>query len=129
MKIKNIEHIAINAINFDKTKDFYENILGFRCLETIDCGDFDITYFAINNETRLEIFDYRGKSANKSREESDVGLRHLAFQVDDVASCEKELRNSGVEIILSTSDLDNLKARVLLFLDPNGVVIEFCEKL
>jgi hypothetical protein len=34
-----------------------------------------------------------------------------------------------VQITLSTLDLPNLGARVLLFLDPNGVVLEFCEKL
>jgi hypothetical protein len=39
------------------------------------------------------------------------------------------LREAGVEITLSTCDLPNLGARVLLFLDPNGVTIEFCEKL
>ena len=38
-------------------------------------------------------------------------------------------RAEGVEITLPTCDLPNLGARVLLFLDPNGVTLEFCEKL
>ena len=54
--------------------------------------------------------------ANRLREESEVGLRHLAFQVEDVAAHEKALRLQGVEITLPTCDLPNLGVRVLLFL-------------
>jgi hypothetical protein len=39
------------------------------------------------------------------------------------------LKAEGVPVTLSTCDLPNLNARVLLFLDPNGVTLEFCEKL
>ncbi|MHC1784208.1 MAG: VOC family protein [Anaerolineaceae bacterium] len=56
-------------------------------------------------------------------------LRHLALQVEDVAAHEKLLRDAGIEITLPTCDLPNLGVRVCLFLDPNGVTLEFCEKL
>ncbi len=129
MNIRNIDHIAINCIDLKRSLDFYERILGFKQLQTIDCGEFDILYFALPNGSRLELFNYHGKNRQVSRDESDSGLRHVAFQVEDVATHEKRLREAGVEITLSTCDLPNLGARVLLFLDPNGVTIEFCEKL
>lgn len=112
-----------------KSKDFYTRILGFKYLEMVDCGDFDIHYFAMPGGARLELFDYRGVSKEQPREESEVGLRHVAFIVEDVAAHEKLLRDAGVEIVLDTCDLPNLHARVCLFSDPNGVVLEFCEKL
>jgi glyoxylase I family protein len=129
LKILSIDHISINAVDFEKSKDFYGRILGFKHLKTVDCGDFDITYFALPNGPRLELFDYHGKNRNNPREESEAGLRHFAFQVEDVAAYETLLRAERVEIILSTCDLPNLGARVLLFLDPNSATIEFCEKL
>ena len=129
MKILSIDHIAINVVDFEKSKDFYGRILGFKQLQTVDCGEFDITYFALPNDSRLELFDYHGKNHNNPREESEAGLRHIAFQVKDVAAHERLLRAEGVNITLSTCDLPNLGARVLLFLDPNGVTLEFCEKL
>jgi catechol 2,3-dioxygenase-like lactoylglutathione lyase family enzyme len=49
--------------------------------------------------------------------------------VQDVAEHERLLRDAGVEITLPTCDLPNLGARVVLFLDPNGITLEFCEKL
>ena len=129
MKISSIDHIAINCIDLGKSLDFYGRILGFKPLQTVDCGDFDIVYFALPNGARLEIFDYHGKNHVLSHKEDESGLRHLAFQVEDVAAHEQMLRAEGVEITLATCDLPNLRARVLLFLDPNGVTVEFCEAL
>ena len=129
MEIKNINHIAINCIDLKKSMDFYGRILGLKQLQTVDCGDFDIIYFALPDGSRLELFDYRGKNQIVSRKDEDSGLRHIAFQVEDVAAHEKLLKAESVEITLSTCDLPNLEARVLLFLDPNGVTLEFCENL
>jgi glyoxylase I family protein len=129
LEIGNIDHIAINCIDIQKSLEFYGRILGFKHLQTVDCGDFNIIYFALPGEARLELFDYHAQNRNPERQESDGGLRHIAFQVVDVAAHEELLKAAGVEITLSTCDLPNLNARVLLFLDPNGVTIEFCEKL
>ena len=129
MNIRNIDHIAINCIDVHKSLDFYGRILGLKHLQTIDCGDFDIIYFALPNGSRLELFDYHGKNGLGRRADSDSGLRHVAFEVEDVAAHEEHLKAEGVKITLSTCDLPNLGARVLLFLDPNGVTFEFCEKL
>jgi glyoxylase I family protein len=129
VKIGKIDHIAINCINLHESLDFYGRILGFKHLQTVDCGEFDILYFALPDGARLELFDYHAKNRNPARQESDGGLRHIAFQVEDVAAHERLLKAAGVEITLTTTDLPNLGARVLLFLDPNGVTIEFCEKL
>jgi glyoxylase I family protein len=129
LKISKIDHVSINVIDIQKSFDFYRRVLGLQQLETVDCGEFDITYFALPDGSRLELFDYHGKNQDKPREESEAGLRHIAFQVEDVAAHEKLLRAEGVEITLPTCDLPNLGARVLLFLDPNGVTLEFCEKL
>jgi len=129
LKISKIDHVSINVSDINKTLDFYGRIIGLKQLETVDCGEFDITYFSLPDGSRLELFDYHGKNQNHPRDESDVGLRHLAFQVEDVVAHEKLLKAEGVEITLSTCDLPNLGVRVLLFLDPNGVTLEFCEKL
>jgi len=129
LKIGYIDHVAINCVDYQKSLDFYGRILGLKKLESVDCGNFDISYFALPAGGRLELFDYRGQNTTVNREESDSGLRHIAFQVEDVAAHERELAAAGVQITLSTCDLPNLGARVLLFLDPNGVTIEFCEKL
>jgi glyoxylase I family protein len=129
LKFSHIDHVSINVLDIEKSIDFYGRILGLQQKETVDFDDFNITYFALPDGSRLELFDYHGKSYYAPKEESDAGLRHIAFQVEDVAEHEQLLRAAGVEITLSTCDLPSLGARVLLFLDPNGVTLEFCEKL
>lgn len=129
VKINGVEHISINTVDFEKSRDFYTNVLGFTQLQTVDCGEFDITYFAVPGGIRLELFDYRGNNPVFDHPESASGLRHLAFDVEDVAAHEHLLREAEVEITLPTTDLSNLGVRVLLFLDPNGVTLEFCEPL
>lgn len=129
MKISKINHVSINLIDAGKSYDFYGRILGLTRQQTVDCGEFDITYFGLPDGSRLELFDYRGKNHSVPRAESEVGLRHLCFQVENVAEHERQLRAEGVTITLPTCDLPNLGARVMLFLDPNGVTLEFCEPL
>ena len=96
LNIRNIDHIALNCIDLPGSLDFYGRILGFKQLQTIDCGDFNIIYFALPNGSRLELFDYRGKNREVERKDDDSGLRHVAFQVEDVAAHEKLLRAEGV---------------------------------
>jgi catechol 2,3-dioxygenase-like lactoylglutathione lyase family enzyme len=129
MMIKKIDHISINVFDIQKSIEFYSNVLNFKQQQTVNYESFSITYFVLQDGARLELFDYHGKNEVNSREESEVGLRHLAFAVDDVAAQEVYLRSKDVEITLPTCDLPELGVRVLLFLDPNGVTLEFCEKL
>ena len=91
MKINQIDHVAINVTDFGKSIDFYARVLGLPQLQTVDCGEFDITYFTLPSGARLELFNYHGKNQVATREESEVGLRHIAFQVEDVARHEKLL--------------------------------------
>lgn len=129
LKINGIDHVSINLTDAARSFHFYAAVLGLERLETVDCGDFEITYFGLPSGGRLELFDYRGRNAVRRRQESDVGLRHIAFEVEDVAAHEARLRQAGVEITLPTTELPNLGVRVLLFEDPNGVTLEFCERL
>jgi lactoylglutathione lyase len=130
MTVRGIDHVSINVRNLEASARFYADVLGFRRLETVAMdGGFSITYFGIPGGGRMELFDHHGGSRESPREESEVGLRHLAFTVDDVAAAEKLLRSKDVPIVLPTTDIPALGARVVLFLDPNGVTLEFCQPI
>lgn len=129
MNIKRIEHVAINTKDINASIEFYRDVLGFRQLETIENGDNTITYFLLPDGTRLELFDYHGANRAYERGDSEAGLKHIAFEVEDVSAHEKELREKGVNITLAATNLHHLGARVLLFTDPDGIILEFCEKI
>jgi glyoxylase I family protein len=129
MKIQNINHVTINTTDIKASKNFYGRILGFTQAETVPFDGFSLVYFEIPGGGRLELFDYGGKNPRNPREESEAGLRHLAFTVDDVDKAEAFLRAEGVTVTMTATDLPTLNSRAILFLDPNGVTLEFCRKL
>ena len=75
LKISKIDHVSINVTDIKKSLDFYSRVLGLKQQQTVDCGDFDITYFALPDGSRLELFDYHGKNRNNPHEdEHQFGL-------------------------------------------------------
>jgi glyoxylase I family protein len=129
VNVKGIDHVSINTKDMKASADFYGGVLGWKRMETVQFDGFSIVYFEVPGGGRLELFDYGGKNPRTAREENEVGLRHLAFSVENVDEAEGRLRSAGVTITLPATDLPSLGARVLLFLDPNGVVLEFCQRL
>ncbi len=129
MKVQGINHVSINVRDMKASADFYGKVLGWRQLQTVPFDVFSITYFQIPGGGRLELFDYGGNNPKTDRGETEAGLRHLAFSVDDVDTAEKDLRSKGVTITLAATDLPSLGCRVLLFLDPDGVTLELCQDL
>ena len=129
MKVRAIDHVTLNVKDIKATIEFYGQVLGFRQLQTVPFEGFSLVYFQLPGGGRLELFDYGGKNPKGEHEESEAGLRHLAFEVDDVDAAEKHLRSHGVPITLSATDLPTLGSRAILFLDPNGVTLEFCAPL
>jgi len=129
MKVQRVDHITINTADIRASIEFYGAVLGFRQLETVPFEGFSLVYFEIPGGGRMELFDYGGKNPRNAREESEAGLRHLAFSVDDVDEAERYLRSKGVTVTLAATDLPSLGSRAILFLDPNGVTLEFCQKL
>jgi catechol 2,3-dioxygenase-like lactoylglutathione lyase family enzyme len=127
--VKGIDHISINTKDIQASIRFYADILEFRQMETVQMDGFRIVYFDVPRGGRLELFDYDGKNPQAKRGESEVGLRHLAFAVDDVKAAEEMLRKKGVTILLPATDLPAAGVKVVLFLDPNSVTLEFSQKL
>jgi catechol 2,3-dioxygenase-like lactoylglutathione lyase family enzyme len=129
MNVKGIDHVSLNVKDIKASKEFYGQVLGFRQMETVPFDGFSLVYFQIPGGGRLELFDYGGKNPAGGREETEAGLRHLAFEVDDVDEAARRLAAAGVKITLPPTDLPTLGSRAILFLDPNGVTLEYCQKL
>lgn len=66
MIIKKLDHYTIIVKNLEKTLFFYENILGFKRLNTVDCKDHILRYFSIPGGQRLELNEYQYKVNNNA---------------------------------------------------------------
>lgn len=130
MKMNGVNHVGINVSDMERALHFYHELLQLPILEEkIDNGDNEIYYLQLNDFTRIELFDYHGKSVKKDVAESDLGYRHLAIDVDDVDEWAAHLKENGVPIRYGPESLPHLNARVCLIEDPDGMEIEICHKI
>jgi len=125
--LKSVHHIAIISSDYEKSKQFYTNILGF----TIDREVFRRereSYkldLSLNGNYVIELFSFPNPPARPSRPEA-CGLRHIAFDVDDIHAAIAHFVSLGVE--LEPVRIDEFTGRQFTFFaDPDGLPIELYE--
>jgi len=80
-----IHHIAIICSDYERSKQFYTEVLGFEIVqetlrEARQSWKLDL---ALGGNYMIELFSFPDPPERPSRPEAQ-GLRHLAFEVDDV---------------------------------------------
>ena len=98
MKLNTIHHIAIIVSDYEKSRDFYVNKLGFSVIRenyrpVRDDWKLDLR---INETTELEIFGVKNPPKRVTGPEAP-GLRHLAFYAEDL--------ETAVKLILEDADM------------------------
>lgn len=127
MNIKGIHHIAIIAGDYERSKKFYTEVLGFTIIkETFrkERNSYKLD-LAIDGIYSIELFSFPNNRERASFPESK-GLRHLAFAVDSVAVAVSELMAHGVVVqSIRTDEITN--KQFCFFYDPNGQPLELYE--
>jgi glyoxylase I family protein len=127
MKLKRIHHAAIICSDYLLSKRFYTEVLGlcvvgehYRAVR--DSYKLDL---ALPDGSRLELFSFPNPPKRLSHPEAS-GLRHLAFEVDDVAAWKTKLESLGVAV--EDVRLDEVtKRKFVFFADPDGLPLELYE--
>lgn len=128
MIIDTIHHIAIIGLDYQKTREFYVDKLGFDQIDEHHRSDKnDILFNVKKGNLVLEIFikpDAPKRPQMPSPEHT--GLRHIAFKVADVEACLKEFDLLGIQHEgLRRDDFDGKK--MAFFFDPDGLPLEIHE--
>ncbi|QES89399.1 SMU1112c/YaeR family gloxylase I-like metalloprotein [Rhizosphaericola mali] len=127
LNIQKIHHVAILTDDYEKSKKFYTEILGFEIINEVyreERKSYKLD-LAVNGQYQIELFSFPDYRERGSYPESK-GLRHLAFQVDDVASSIVFLRDKGVKVEDMRIDAYTNK-KFTFFEDPNGQPLELYE--
>lgn len=128
LNINGIHHIAIICSDYEKAKSFYTEILGFQLIREIYREERQ-SYKAdlsVNGEYQIELFSFPNPPQRPSRPEA-AGLRHIAFEVDDVNKTVQLLLQKN--IIAEPIRIDETTGKRFTFIaDPDGLPIEFYEK-
>ncbi|MBD2089919.1 VOC family protein [Microcoleus sp. FACHB-1515] len=128
MKTEGIHHIAIICSNYDRSKRFYTEVLGFAVLaETYRAERQSYKLdLRVSDAVAIELFSFPQPPDRPSRPEA-CGLRHLAFAVADLDAACDELRSQGIAIEpVRVDELTN--KRFTFFQDPDGLPLELYER-
>ena len=126
--IKHIHHVAILTDNYELSKKFYTEILGFEIIaETYRAARASYKLdLAINGTYQIELFSFPDYRERGSYPESK-GLRHLAFAVDNVEESAAFLKSKNVDV--QEVRVDELTGKKFVFFaDPNGQPLELYEE-
>ena len=86
---KNIHHVAIIASNYEVSKSFYVDVLGFEVIREnyrIDRNSYKLDLKIGDSE--IELFSFPNSPKRPSYPEA-CGLRHLAFKVENIEEIAK----------------------------------------
>lgn len=124
MQIKGIHHVAVIGSDYQRSKRFYTEILGFSIIrETYRAERQSYKLDLRVSETEaIELFSFPAPPPRASRPEA-CGLRHLAFAVADLDAAVADLQAKG--IVLEDIRWDELtEKRFVFFQDPDGLPLE-----
>lgn len=128
LQLNKIHHIAIICSDYQKSKAFYTTILGLTIVQEIyreERQSYKLD-LALNGNYVIEIFSFPNPPQRPSKPEA-AGLRHLAFEVDDIQVTRDFLVNKN--IISEEIRVDeHTKKRFFFIADPDDLPIEFYEK-
>lgn len=127
MKLNKIHHIAIICSDYEASKLFYTEILGLKIINEVyreERQSFKLD-LALNNIYQIELFSFPEPPARPSFPEA-CGLRHLAFEINDIESAFEELKLKGIAAEAIRTD-EYTGKRFFFFSDPDGLPVELYE--
>jgi glyoxylase I family protein len=125
IKLKRVHHIAIICSDYERSKLFYTDILGFRLDAEVyrEARQSFKADLSINGVYTIELFSFPETPPRPSRPEA-AGLRHIAFEVDDIESTVAALAEKG--IFAEPVRVDEYTGKKFTFIaDPDNLPIEF----
>jgi catechol 2,3-dioxygenase-like lactoylglutathione lyase family enzyme len=139
MSHKGFSHIGLSTLDLDKTREFYEGVLGFkpvRC-DTIavkEGGKIRHIFFDTGRDQLIAFMEARGVPGVPK--EYDAGINrglgvpsafyHFAFETGSEPGLEQkrhELLAKGIKV---SEIIDHDWAKSIYFKDPNGMQLEYC---
>ena len=128
MKLNRVHHVAVLCSDYERSLTFYRDVLGLQVLSEHYRAERQSykTDLALNGVFVVELFSFPNPPQRLTNPEA-AGLRHLAFEVDDVDAARSEVMEKGVPCVQVRVDPLSGKKFVFCF-DPDNLPIEFYEK-
>jgi catechol 2,3-dioxygenase-like lactoylglutathione lyase family enzyme len=139
MKHRGFSHIGLSTLDLDKTRSFYEGVLGFKAVDDVtmkieEGGSLRHLFFDVGGGQRIGFLEPNGVPNVPAKYDAGINrglgvpsaFYHFAFEARSPAALAQkrdELRGKGVA---TTDIVDHGSAQSIYFKDPNGLSLEYC---
>ena len=141
--IERLDHINIVVSDLEKTKAFFL-LLGFQEDDSAELSgdwissivglrDVRARYVALSlpgSNTNIELIEYESPGSERDPQLSNanqIGFRHLALTVDDIAAEVRRLTQAGIEFLSSVQTYEKTGKKLVYFYGPDGILFELAE--
>lgn len=148
--MKQIDHVNIVVHDLLRMTAFYRDALGMKVVREVTIsGDWieaitllsdveaDVVYLQPPSGPPLELIAYRspkGACPEGLEKPNTMGLRHMAFLVDDLEAAVEAVRKAGGEVLAPVQTVPTTQAEfgtrqkwIVYCRDPEGNLLEFCD--
>ena len=127
MKIERLHHVAIICSDYERSKHFYTEILGFKIDNEVyrhERSSYKLD-LSLNGQYLIELFSFPNPPQRPTRPEA-TGLRHIAFGVKDIEMSIEFLISKNITV--EPIRIDEYTGRKFTFFnDPDNLPIEIYE--
>lgn len=127
LNLQKIQHIAIICSDYAVSKQFYTEILGLEIIREVyrsERNSYKLD-LALDGNYIIELFSFPEPAERPSYPEA-TGLRHLAFQVEDLEEEIEKLLSHKISVEEIRID-PHTRKRFTFFQDPDGLPLELYE--
>jgi len=148
--LERIDHVNLVVEDLPAMAAFYRHVLGLRLTREVTIrGDWieavtglksveaDVVYLEADSGAALELILYRAPQGSRPTglgSPNTKGIRHIAFQVEDLQAVARSLKAAGVDLLsgvqaVPTAQVDfaSKQKRIVYCRDPEGNLLELCD--
>lgn len=122
-------HVALTVKNLSESIAFYKDVFNATIVKSFERPDLQgkAAFLKVDN-AHLELWEFADGKENKDslKDLKIIGLRHIAFEVEDLDESVASLRLKG--LTLTEPNLGASGHRYAFTQDPTGIRIELYEK-
>lgn len=129
LKLNRIHHIAIICSDYELSKRFYTEVLGFTIVREVyrEARKSYKLDLEVSGLYQIELFSFPGPPPARPSQPEALGLRHLAFEVNNIEEAVVHLNE--YDVVTEPIRVDEFTGkRYTFFTDPDGLPLELYER-
>jgi methylmalonyl-CoA/ethylmalonyl-CoA epimerase len=129
--IGRLNHVAIAVTDLDRSTALYRDTLGARVSPPLPQPEHGVTVVFVElPNTKIELLEPLGDNSPIAKfleKNSDGGMHHVCYEVDDIRAARDKLKASGARVLGDGEPKIGAHGKPVLFLHPKdfgGTLVE-----